>query len=185
MTLSEKEKKTLQVAGFVAILLLVVVLYVHFMFGEMKPAQSEIEKLDKKISSLETRMTLMIELESTRAEIEALSAELLEVSKRLPLSEDTTVFYHALVDILKETGLGYNVVKRVKSARRSLYTEIPYEITLNAPYHEIGQFLNLIEENPTRIMRVTLLKIGNKNDTPTIHPITIRVSTFLLKGQKS
>lgn len=185
MTLSEKEKKTLQIAGFVAILLLVVVLYVHFMFGEMKPAQSEIEQLDGKISALRKRMTVMVSLESTRAEIEALSAELLEVSKRLPISEDTTVFYHALVGILKETGLGYSVVKSVKATRRSLYTEIPYEITLKAPYHEIGQFLNLIEENPTRIMRVTRLKIENQNNTPTIHPITIRVSTFLLKGRRS
>ena len=151
--------------------------------ADIQKTKKEIEKVKDEIKEQESRRQILKSLDDKKTEVETISKRIKDISSRLPQNENTTDFYAALVDIFKETGLEYQSISPLKKIERTLYTEIPYEIKLKATYHELGQFLNLIEENPKRIMRVINLNITNDPLVPTIHPVTLKVSTFIIKKQ--
>jgi Tfp pilus assembly protein PilO len=59
------------------------------------------------------------------------------------------------------------------------YIEIPITINLRCSYHDLGRFINMIE-NSDRFMKVTDLTI-NTNPDPMVHNIRLIVNIFVLK----
>jgi Tfp pilus assembly protein PilO len=82
--------------------------------------------------------------------------------------------------MLHNTGVDYDAVRPLPDRRRQLFTEMPYLIDSNAAFHEFGQFLNLIEENPNRFMRVSHIDVTNSREHPTVHPANLEITTFTL-----
>lgn len=183
MVISDQDKKALQIGGTIAVILLFVFVYYYFFMAKITIKRIELKTtaINKDISDIEKKLGLVRSFENRKSEIEALSQRVIETGKRLPTSLEPSVFYSALVDILKETGLAYQEIAPESPVARTLYTEIPYKITLSSSYHDLGQFLNLVEENPKRVMRVNQFRIRNDVKQPSVHPISLRLSTFLLK----
>jgi Tfp pilus assembly protein PilO len=75
------------------------------------------------------------------------------------------------------------MVKPVSPQNRVQYTEIPYTIEAHGRYHEIGQFLTLIEQNPQRFMRLRNFTAENNLERPSIHPVQMEISTFMFNQQ--
>jgi Tfp pilus assembly protein PilO len=106
--------------------------------------------------------------------------ELLEkVIAKLPTDSDPSGFFQALEGILGITRMEYQSINKKDPRGADEYTELPYSITSRARYHDFGQFLNLIEENPTRLMRVKTFTIENDDNRPSIHPVSVQVATFM------
>ena len=63
--------------------------------------------------------------------------------------------------------------------RRALeYAEIPYRIDCRARYHDLGQFLALVEQHKEQIMRVKNLDLSADAKNPSRHKVDIQVATF-------
>ncbi|RMH29774.1 MAG: hypothetical protein D6691_02160, partial [Candidatus Hydrogenedentota bacterium] len=88
-------------------------------------------------------------------------------------------FFQALSKVLQVTRVDYTELEPLKEVSRSAYVEIPYRIKGTARYHDFGHFLNLIEDNPDRFMRVRTFTIENRDDRPSVHPVTIELATFM------
>ncbi len=169
-------------AGFVlAILLFAGALYYYFFFvkadiekKEKQIAQlnGEIKKLDQQLRDIEAQLGNPEELKLKKEFLEKIAA-------KLPDSPDAPGFFEALRDILSATNIEYTELVPEKHNSYSIYTEIPYKIKCKARYHDFGHFLNLIEENPKRFMRVKTFTIENQDNRPSIHPVTIDVATFM------
>ena len=102
-----------------------------------------------------------------------------KVIQRLPSRPDAPGFLVALVSILRQTGIIQRSVTPEETVNRTQYTEIPYEIDAFGRYHELGQFLTLVEQNPARFMRVKAMRVSNNLARPSIHPIELQISTFM------
>jgi Tfp pilus assembly protein PilO len=88
----------------------------------------------------------------------------------------------ALVSTLRVTGIIQETVKPENVRDRAQYTEIPYTVEAHGRYHELGQFLTLIEQNPQRFMRVKSFKLGTNLLRPSIHPIKMEITTFMFNN---
>lgn len=182
MPMQEQDKKTLQIGLFLAAVVLVGGVYCHFMiFSNTKTrTMNDIETVNSQIREQSAMREDLIALGNRREEIEALAEKIQLASLRLPDTRNAQEFYSDLVRVLHTTGVDYHSVRPLPDSPHQLFTELPYTLTANAAFHEFGQFLNLLEENPNRFMRVSHIDISNDRDRPTVHPVNLEVKTFML-----
>jgi Tfp pilus assembly protein PilO len=113
-------------------------------------------------------------------EYQEIKKSVLELEKRLPSTQQADQFFNALTDAILVTDVtNTSLQKQPILDRRSVrYEEIPYKLAMKSRFHQFGQFLNIIEQNPERFMRVKSMTIGNDKVDPTLHPIDIQIATF-------
>lgn len=180
--LTEKNKQALIVGVVLGALLLFLIGYFYFI--SVKPALAAgvkaRAKLTTDVEALEKQMKAMQELINDKEKLADMERVVATARKRLPNDEQAIEFLGILRDSLAKTGVSQNMISKEKTLKRSVYSEIPYKIKGSARYHEFGQFVNLIECNPERFMRVTDFKLSNNNKRPSIHPMDVGISTFML-----
>ncbi|MBN1867892.1 type 4a pilus biogenesis protein PilO [Candidatus Sumerlaeota bacterium] len=183
--LTQEQKKALIVIAGVGAVVLGILFYLWIALW--KPAMASNEKFAedsrKKIAELDRKLGDIRRIRALQDQTDQLKAKLDRVSKRLPSSPETSGFYTALSEILKSSGV---LTRRLKADNRvysSRYVEIPYTIEASGQYHEIGSFLNLVEENPERFMRVKKILIQNNPGSPSRHPATLTIATFMFVGE--
>lgn len=181
MQFSEQQKSKLLIIGFVGAVLLVVVLYFHFIIGrgQERDYKMRSQRLTKEIAESKAELAEIKELMSQEAKLEQQRVLISKLVKRLPASPDAPGFLTALVSILRTTGIIQETVKPEKLQSRSQYTEIPYSIQAHGRYHELGQFLTLVEQNPQRFMRVKSFTVENNLERPSVHPVKMEIATFM------
>ncbi len=176
------QQKDLVKAGFVlAVLIFAGVFYYYgfFVKPEIERKQKEIAQFEKDIKKLNDELRQVEAQMGNPEEIKAKREFLEKIARKLPDTEDAQGFFQALVDILRATNIDYDELIPKPPKPYSIYTEIPYEILCKARYHDFGHFLNLIEENPNRFMRVKTFVIENQAQRPSIHPIKLELATFM------
>lgn len=145
---------------------------------DVETAEKNVEKLKGEIADLTKQMR---EMTDAAAHLESLKEKqrlLEEVSAKLPSSVAPQEFYRAFEEILKVSRLSYSELSQLPLLERTVYTEIPYQIVGRGRYHDFGQFLNLVEENPNRLMRIKTFVIENDDATPSVHPLKVQLATF-------
>ncbi|MEN6627585.1 MAG: type 4a pilus biogenesis protein PilO [Candidatus Sumerlaeia bacterium] len=178
---SESQKSKLLMTGFVGVVGLILIAFFHFMYGRGIIAQNETSRADyeKKLEVARADLKQISELAGQKQELERQAQMIAKVTQRLPSSPDAPGFLNALLTTLTTTGIVQDEVTPADNDVRPLYTEIPYSIKAHGRYHAIGQLLTLIEQNPERFMRVKNLQITNDMNRPSIHPVTMDVTTFM------
>lgn len=181
MTLTEKEKNVLTAGLVLAGMFVVIFAYLHLMFFKTQVTSDtrKINDLKKETAALEKEYVSMTAFLQNRREVEAMRNQLAAATRKLPSEPESIEFLKELRASLERTGMAQTRVTPKPFVPRALYTEIPYEVQGSARYHEFGQFLNLIECNPRRFMRVNSFDVRNSTERPTIHPITVGISTFM------
>ena len=181
MTFDEQAKKNLSVGLFFAVVIFASFAYWHYSFLKplYKKYEVQIKDLKAEIKKSQVDLDEINKAEGDRGNVENMRKIVAEATKRLPSTPDAAGFYQELIRILRITGVLTTRVEPGEKRTQTLYTEIPYSIQCQCRYHEFGQFLNLIEENQTRFMRVNSFTINNNDSRPSIHPISINISTFM------
>lgn len=178
--LTAQQKDAIKAGFILAAVLFIGVGFYWWQFTKPEIEQSEtaLTKISGEISDLKKQMR---EMADAAAHLESLKEKqrlLEEVSAKLPSSVAPQEFYRAFEDILKVTRLSYSELNQLPLLERTVYTEIPYQIVGRGRYHDFGQFLNLIEENPNRLMRIKTFVIENDDATPSVHPLKVQLATF-------
>jgi Tfp pilus assembly protein PilO len=181
MTLDEQAKKTLSIGLFIAIVIFAGFAYWHVTILKLHYSRNEKKKDELKVEIKKYNLALSeirnAELQKDR--IEEMRKIVAEAARRLPNSPDAIGFYHELIRILRITGVGAKRVDPLPNKAQAMYTEIPYSIKSVCRYHELGQFLNLLEENQSRFMRVKSFSINNNDSRPSMHPVSVDIATFM------
>lgn len=185
MFLTERQKTTLIITLFIGGVLLVLTLYFHFMIGRGMISEYQRKTEDKRaaLSDLRTEMRQVNVLMKQQEELAAQAQVIEKVTRRLPSSPDAPGFLNALLTILGTTSVIQQEVLPTDVNEQALYTEIPYQIKAFGNYHAFGQFLTLMEQNPDRFMRVKELTIENTPERPSIHPIELKIATFMFNQE--
>ena len=182
MSLDEQAKKILTWGLLLAVVIFLISAYVHFfILKKMHYPKNEAMKntYREEIKDCQKQLREIQQAEAQKDKIEEMRKVVAEAAKRLPSTPDAAGFYNELIRILRITGVLTKRVEPKANRGQTLYTEIPYGIENECRYHEFGQFLNLIEENQTRFMRVNSFDIKNNQQRPSIHPVTVNISTFM------
>jgi Tfp pilus assembly protein PilO len=179
--MTPKQKDILKALAIVVVAVVAIVAYLDF--GQWRKQINDLKQQSNKIGNeIKTMETRIREIDVALANVDELRRKqelLAQISAKLPDSPDAPGFYNALVKILQSTRINYTALEPKPPAERTAYMEIPYSITCAGRYHDFGQFLNLIEENPDRFMRVKSFSIDNSDKRPSIHPITVDIATFM------
>lgn len=168
-------------AGFILAFVMVggvVAYWWQFVKPEIVRNEAKIETLQAEIKDLDRQIKDMNEAEANLEALREKQALLEEIAAKLPSTIEPQEFYRALEEILKVTRLSYTELAQQALLERTVYTEIPYQITGRGRYHDFGQFLNFVEENPNRLMRVKTFVIENDDNRPSVHPIKVQLATF-------
>jgi len=185
IALNDPKKTGVMITLFTGCIGLILIGYFHFIIGRglingysVQRVNTQKELKDLKIQLAQINITL-----KQKDELEKEAETIKKITRRLPSTVDAPGFLTELVSILSTTGIIQQEVKPDQNTDRSLYTEIPYTIKANGHYHAFGQFLTLIEQNPSRFMRVKNMKISNSLERPSIHPIEMEIATFMFNKQ--
>lgn len=178
---SETDRKVLQV-----ILVVGVVAVLGLFYYVWATANPEKKRLDAAIAehttetkAKETELSNLKNWQEQADEISAIVRNLEQKIQRLPKTRGPREFFRILRQCVRITNLSDIKVGRLKRVPMGAYEEIPYMITCRARYHDLGQFLALIEQHREQIMRIKTLDISNDLKRPSRHPITLSVATFV------
>jgi Tfp pilus assembly protein PilO len=181
MHFTEKQKSQMLIIGFFGLAVIALVAWYHLMF-----ARPKIEELGRQRATVQRQITQKVaELEEIRAllaqreQLEQRRRMISRVMRRLPSTPDAPGFLVSLVEVLRQTGIIQRLVKPEATRNRVDYTEIPYSVSAFGRYHELGQFLTLVEQNPDRFMRLRTMKVTNTIARPSIHPVDLEITTFM------
>jgi len=183
--LTPQQKDAVKAGAILAVVLFVgaYAFYAYYIQPEVTRLEEQTGKLKAEITKLDARLK---EMDAAAANIEALRAKqelLRQVAAKLPSTPAPDEFYRALEEILNITRVDYTQLEGVSVVERETYSEIPYKLTGKGRYHDFGQFMNMVEENPKRLMRIRTFTVENDDSRPSIHPVTIELATFMFKGK--
>lgn len=175
-----QQRDTVKAAFIFGILMFggVFAFYYFYVKPEITRQQFIITERNAEIKELEQTIK---EMDEAVKDIEALREKqrlLEQVAAKLPSNIAPEEFYKALDEILQATRVEYSEMSQQVPQERSVYTEIPYRISGKGRYHDFGQFLNMVEENPNRLMRIKKFSIENDDNRPSVHPLQVELATF-------
>ncbi len=183
MNFSDEQKKILIGVVVVGVLAFGAVGYYWYFFGKTAVADDK-AAAEKAVTEKNDIVAKLDKIEKfkkdTAGKYEEMEENLRKVEMRLPQSRQAIEFFGTLNDILNNTGVSNErlAADRIVQQPGNSYAEIPYSIKAVGRFHELGQFLNLVEQNPRRFMRVKTLNIGNDSKQPSNHPVEVKIATF-------
>ena len=181
---SEADKRILRPVLIGGAVILAALLYYSWVKNdEATSMDARIKGLEEQKKAKQLEMEEIKKWESRSAEIEDIVKDLQEKVKRLPRTVEASDFFRILRDCVLMTNLTDISVGRVKRANMGAYEEIPYLIDCRARYHELGQFLALVEQHSQQIMRVRKLDVLEDINRPSRHRVTIEIATFVFTEQ--
>lgn len=178
---SETDKKVLQVGLVAAVIVGLALLYYVWAVVKYKVSGYEktINTTQAQITQKQAELDNLNDWKARENEIRGYIERLRKEVDRLPTKPEAREFFGILQSSLSMTNLSENQIIRQKNVPMGAYEEIPYQIVCRARYHDLGQFLALVEQHKLQIMRIKTLDILNDLRRPSQHQVTLRVATFI------
>jgi len=153
--------KKIKIGIIVAAVVIPVALF-YFLF--YKPGIDKISGLNKQIASARTDLVkskkAARELPKYKAEVEKTRKEFEKVSIVLPKTKEIPDLLRNISDLGKGAGLDFLSFKPGAEIPKDFYAEIPVNISIKGPYHNMGFFLDQVSKL-NRIVAVNNIKIGS------------------------
>lgn len=180
---TEKQKQAL-IAGLIgAAFLLFLVIYMNMTFftAQKNAGIRNLNTANKQIKDYTAEIAKMDKFLNDETERQKLDEVVSNAKRRLPTNPEAIEFIDIIREGARRTGISFSSITPISIRDRGSYREIPYQVKGTSRYHEFGQFLNLIECHPDRFMRVNSFTIENNTSRPSIHPVTVEISTFMFE----
>lgn len=153
--------KTPHKAGIFVVALLLPCLLFYFLLYSTK--SEEIGKLESNVAKLEKEIQ---KVEKTSRKIKKYRAEMAEAremfaraSSLLPQKQEIPSLLTSISDLGQHSGLDFLSFVPKGEVAREFYADIPVDIKVRGPYHNVGVFLNRISKLP-RIVAVSNINMG-------------------------
>jgi type IV pilus assembly protein PilO len=143
-----------------AMLLPVIAFLFFYMFpknNEIRQLEAKKVRLDKEISEAKARAN---ELDKHKAEMEATELRFEEASVLLPQRKEIPTLLTNISALGTASGLDFISFQPKGEVAREFYAEIPVDISVRGPYHDVGNFLYQISELD-RIVSVDNITMGS------------------------
>ena len=155
------------------------------LFFKIKSASRQVEQ---KRSELERARISPDALRKLEREMAAITKEAEFYQDRLNVNIDVPQILKELNQLGEQLGVRFVAVKPLSAQQRplpgngQLLIEIPIQLRLECGYHQLGIFINQIE-NSTRLMKVTELKVSATACNTWAHNAELVISNYMLVNQ--
>jgi len=183
-----KNKRTQIVLLIISAALAAAALYLYLVFA---PQVAGVFKLTGDTgnmrSDLKSARTVIKGFEKLNTDLKERGQKVESYEKQLPAEQEIPALLENLSNMAKESDIkivgivpAMPKVKDDKSVdKNQIYREIPILITAKSGYHELGQFLNKLE-NADRFMKVVDIDIRASASTPNKHDVELMICTYIL-----
>ena len=135
-------------AGIAALLLILPVLLFYFLF--YKPGTEKIAAVNKQISSARAELVkakkMARELPRYKEQVKQTEKAFETAAIVLPKTKEIPELLRNISDRGKEAGLDFLSFKPGAESPKNFYAEIPVDISIRGPYHNIGFFLDQVSK---------------------------------------
>ncbi|MDH4317346.1 MAG: type 4a pilus biogenesis protein PilO [Desulfobulbaceae bacterium] len=173
--------------GIGLVLIAAPVLVYVFMFH--MPNSEKIEALNKQKIQLDKEIQVAkaaaANLERHKAEMESLKQVFLELTTLLPEKQEIPNLLRSISDSGKGAGLDFISFSPGGAVEKDFYAEIPVNINVKGPYHNMGYFLSQVS-NLDRIVTVNNIQLGSPTivQGEVILNSTCRLTTYMFTDKK-
>lgn len=160
-----KAQKALILLGFIILIgALWYLLLVSPVEGEISKLKGDISKIKQEIQVQEKAKK---EKTNLQAQIKELEKELNVLRSKLPEEKEIPALLSSVNEIGRLNGLEFLLFKQDHAVRRDYYSEIPVQIHVTGPYHQVALFLNRVA-TLDRIVQVSKLKLDKYKSVGTV-----------------
>lgn len=128
------------------------------------PALEEMESQNSRVASLTSEINRLrgvaAQLDLHKEEMAAVEEQLRQASLLLPEEREIPSLLTNISNLGTQAGLDFILFRPQNEARKEFYAEIPVDITVRGPYHNVGAFLDRISKLP-RIVTVNNINMGS------------------------
>ncbi len=160
-----------------------------FYFFLYSPKTAEQRKLETQIAQVKTDIQkaegVIRNLPKYKADLEDTKRKFEETVVMLPKTQEIPDLLRNISDLGKTAGLEFVSFVPAQEVQKDFYADIPINITLLGPYHNVGVFLDAVSKLD-RIVTVNNIKMAQpKEDTGEILlTSTCQLVTYRFTGQK-
>lgn len=177
ITINPSDKK------FIVVTALLTVVVVAFLV--LVPIQMQWQSLSKnktlvasKTKALEEAREKEKNLPALRKAITEAEEEIRYVESRLPNSREVPRLLAELNQIAVNEDIAYAEMETLDTREYDQYVEIPLRIVMKSPYHDLGRFINNVE-NSDRFAKIDTINVAWEPENPMAHEVTVTLSTFM------
>lgn len=180
----EKIKMTYRVLIFVGTLVLLAALFIYFLY---MPKTEEIEKTNKEIATLKTRLQKARiraqQLKKFEQEFAQVDAQFQEALKLLPNEKEIPTLLKTITQLGSDSALEFRLFSPRKEKPGDFYMEIPVALEVSGTYHNVAIFFDKVGQME-RI--VNILNVSMKPVTPRSTQLitTCDAVTYRFKGKE-
>ncbi len=167
----------------------VVVVLVSYFYFFLKPRINTLRKVLPKVAALSKENKQADELidnvDNLKAGIAQLKEGMSQYETRLPTQKEISSILNNLSALASRENIKITEIKELKTIRgetgegEQAYSGVPIEIDMKSGYHQLGKFINQIE-NSDRLMKIDDLEINSAPESLTEHNVRLIVSSFVL-----
>jgi len=186
---SDDSKKKILLIYLVAALLILVGYFYFFLRPSMTKLFGLIPKIGERKASIKSVQDDLFHEARLNSRVEALHEKLGGYEKRLSREKEIPMLLESLSEIAKKSGVkilgitpGAGALKTQGAADKgeSVYQEVPIAISAQSGYHELGVFINRLE-NDQRYMQISDMKITSARSNPRKHNMEFVVYAYTFK----
>jgi type IV pilus assembly protein PilO len=160
-----KLPKSYRMAMLPAVVLLVCVVYVYFLY---LPAKSELEGIHDQQLQLQRKLSEVRSVagneEAVKQEIAALERKLEVALRQLPNSKELPVLLTDITSLGKNAGLEFRAFRPKEEMKRDFYAEVPIEIEFIGDFHDVAVFFDEVSRLP-RIVNIGELDVAISSES--------------------
>ncbi|MHB8788522.1 MAG: type IV pilus inner membrane component PilO [Desulfobulbaceae bacterium] len=170
----------------IALVLIVapIVLFYFFMYSpNVKRIQGLTTKQANLIAEIDKAKKAASELEKVKASIAETESLFKETALLLPQDKEIPALLRNISDLGKGAGLDFLSFRPGAEVPKDFYAEIPVDIQINGPYHNMGYFLDQVSKLE-RIVTVDNIQMGGgkKEGAEMLLNSTCRLKTYRFTG---
>lgn len=175
--LKESDKKFILVTAAITIVSVafLVLVPIQMKWTDIKETKAEIVQKEKELDDAYEKEQKLPQL---RAAIAQAEQEIKYVEARLPNSRDVPQLLAELNDIATREEIAYAEMETLDTREHDRYVEIPLRIVMRSPYHDLGRYLNNVE-NSDRFAKIDGIQIDWDPEEPEMHEVNLTLSTFM------
>jgi type IV pilus assembly protein PilO len=181
----EKIKMPARIAIFAGTLVVLVGLFVWFFY---LPKTDEINKVNQRISQLQTKLNRAIvrarALKKFEEEYAEVDAQFQEALKLLPNTKEIPALLKSITQLGTDSQLEFRLFSPQRERARDFYMEIPVSIEVSGTYHDVAVFFDRVGrmERIINILNVSMTPVGERS---TVLTTTCDAVTYRFKGDSN
>ncbi|MCX5667179.1 MAG: type 4a pilus biogenesis protein PilO [Candidatus Omnitrophica bacterium] len=183
-----KSKQTQTLLLIVLVSFMAAAAYLYFVFVPQAVRVFTLSvNVGKMRSELKSARLVIADMDKLKNDLKKNSEKVESYEKKLPVEHEIPALLENLSSMAKDSNIrivgivpAMSYSKDDKSVKKNLiYREIPILITAKSGYHELGHFLNDME-NADRFMKVADIAIKANKASPKKHDVELMVCTYIL-----